>query len=365
MIQKGLKGVVAAETKLSFIDGEKGILIYRGHEAKHLALNYSFEEVAYLLWYGTLPKQEELRSLKEKMASARKLPSYIMDIIDALPPEIEMMEVLRTAVSALGTNKYGWKPEIEQGIQLTAIIPTIIAYRDRKMNGLIPIAPRADLDHVENYLNMLKGEKPSVSSLKALEAYMILTMEHGMNASTFTARVISSTESDMVSAIAGAIGAMKGPLHGGAPTGIISMLDEIQSEDNAEPWLRAKLANNERIMGFGHRVYKARDPRADALSSITKTISKDDHWLALANFVEKKAIQLLEEYKPGRRLYTNVEFYAAAVMKAIGMEPKLFTPTFSASRAVGWSAHVLEQSVDNTIYRPEADYTGFFPVLAE
>ncbi|WP_409303872.1 citrate synthase/methylcitrate synthase [Peribacillus sp. SCS-155] len=361
VVQKGLKGVVAAETELSYIDGEKGILIYRGYEANKLATSRSFEEVAYLIWYGKLPSDVELASLKTKMASARILPGYIKTIIDVLPPQMGMMEAVRTAVSALGTHKFGWKPEVEQGIELTSQIASIIAYWHRKTNHLKPVEPDSTLSHVENYLYMLKGERPTPASLKALEAYMILTLEHGMNASTFSARVIASTESDMVSAITGAIGAMKGPLHGGAPTGIISMLDEIKTEDRAQEWLRNKLDRNERIMGFGHRVYKARDPRAQALSEIANTVNTDDHWLRLASFVEKQAIKLLEEYKPGRRLYTNVEFYAAAVMKAIDMEPELFTPTFTASRVVGWSAHVVEQSEDNTIYRPESSYSGLLP----
>ncbi len=209
---------------------------------------------------------------------------------------------------------------------------------------------------------MLTGELPSFTHVKALEAYMILTMEHGMNASTFTSRVVSSTESDMVSAVTGAIGAMKGPLHGGAPTGVIDMLNEIKEKENAERWIRRKLEKKEYLMGFGHRVYKTRDPRAEVLSTICQRIGQDDAWLNLAGYVEKMAILLLNEYKPGRKLYTNVEFYAAAVMKALNMSPDLFTPTFTVSRMVGWAAHVIEQSLDNTIFRPEAKYIGNRPV---
>jgi citrate synthase len=189
---------------------------------------------------------------------------------------------------------------------------------------------------------------------------MILTAEHGMNASTFAARVTASTESDIVSAVTAAIGAMKGPLHGGAPTAVLSMLEEIQNKENAEVWIRKKLDNGEKIMGFGHRIYKKRDPRASALSEMIGGLSHDEPWLSLAHSVEEKAISLLAEYKPGRNLYTNVEFYAAAIMKAIHLEPELFTPTFTAARTVGWTAHILEQSKDNAIFRPESVYNGSF-----
>jgi citrate synthase len=271
---------------------------------------------------------------------------------------MDMMSVLRTAVSSLGTTDHGWKPTIEEAIELTAKIPTIISFRFRDLLGLDPIEPNDEFDHVKNYLYMLTGSEPSASHVKALESYMILTMEHGMNASTFTSRVVASSESDMISAVAGAIGTMKGPLHGGAPTEVISMLDEIKVKENVDAWLRSKLASGERIMGFGHRVYKTKDPRALALKEITSQIGGDDPWLELANYLERRAIELLEEYKPGRKLYTNVEFYAAAIMKAIQLDPSLFTPTFTASRIVGWTAHVLEQADDNTIYRPDAHYTG-------
>ncbi|CAH0347203.1 citrate synthase/methylcitrate synthase [Bacillus sp. CECT 9360] len=362
MVIKGLKGIPAAETSISFIDGDKGILIYRGHEASRLALSYSFEEVAYLLWKEKFPDNAELLSFKEELALARELPEYLVEMLYLLPENMEIMDVLRTCISAIGTKEYNWKPSIDQAIRLTAIMPVLIASRYRINKGLSPIEPMMDLGHTANYLYMLTGEIPTKSQEKAMDAYMILTAEHGMNASTFAARVTASTESDMVSAVTAAIGAMKGPLHGGAPTAVLNMLDEIQKEENAEVWIREKLDRNEKIMGFGHRIYKTRDPRAAALQEITRGISGDEHWLSLANSVEEKAISLLEEYKPGRKLYTNVEFYAAAIMKAIDMEAALFTPTFTAARTAGWTAHVLEQSLDNAIYRPESVYTGPFYV---
>ncbi len=360
MVQKGLKGIVAAETKISFIDGENGILVYRGFPAKQLALQFSFEEAAYFLWYGQFPNENELHIFIEALKANRDLPSYVYDLIQTLPNDMDVMNQLLTAVSALGTSEFKWKPNIAQAIRLTSIVPAIIAAIYRKNNGCQYIEPNRNLNHTENYLYMLTGQIPSPVHAKALEAYMILTMEHGMNASTFAARVISSTESDMVSAVSGAIGAMKGPLHGGAPTGVIDMLHEIQTIEKAEEWLRTKLEKQERIMGFGHRVYKTKDPRAEALREIITQIGKHDPWLQLAGYVEEKAIQLLEQYKPGRKLYTNVEFYAAAVMKALDMAPVLFTPTFTASRTVGWTAHILEQAEDNTIFRPESRYVGSF-----
>lgn len=358
MIQRGLKNVVAAETSISLVDGENGQLIYRGYNAKELALNYSFEEITYLLWYGRLPNEKEEQDFSTLLKNYRNFPAYMYQVINALPNDMDMMSQIRTAVSALGTKEFSWKPTIEQAIRLTAVIPTITAMIYRRVNGKGMILPNKQLDHVANYLYMLTGNFPSFAHTKALEAYMILTMEHGMNASTFASRVVSSTESDMVSAVTGAIGAMKGPLHGGAPTGVIDMLNEIKEKENAEAWIRQKLERKEHLMGFGHRVYKTRDPRAEALSAITKHIGKNDAWLDLASFVEELAVQLLSEYKPGRKLYTNVEFYAAAVMRAIDMSPSLFTPTFTVSRMVGWTAHIIEQSLDNTIFRPEAKYVG-------
>ncbi|WP_078411230.1 citrate synthase/methylcitrate synthase [Priestia abyssalis] len=358
---KGLEGIVAAETKVGHVDGGKGQLIYRGHWAKDLAIHYTFEEVAYLIWHDSLPNSKELAELKERMKKERKLPSYILTIMDNLPQNTESMSVLRTCISALGDSSYSWPPTIDQAIKLTSITPTIIAYWFRKQNGLDYIAPNENLDHVANYMYMITGEVPTQNSVKSLSAYFVLTIEHGMNASTFSSRVVSSTESDMVSAICASIGAMKGPLHGGAPSGVIDMLEEIGSEDNIEPWVREKLENGQKIMGFGHRVYKTHDPRAEALKVVSEQIAGSDNWFKLILQIEEVTLKLLREYKPGREIYTNVEYFAAAVMKSINLPADLFTPTFTASRIVGWTAHVLEQSADNRIYRPESHYTGLIP----
>ncbi|HET7657310.1 MAG TPA: citrate synthase/methylcitrate synthase [Bacillales bacterium] len=356
----GLEGVVAAKTALSLIDGEKGELLFRGEPAGELAKSKSFEEAAYFLWNGSFANPEQLASFKHQLAAYRELPVYLVNILDQLPDEMEMMEVLRTAVSALGVQGE-WPPQVNEAMLLTAVVPTILAYRYRNLRGEVFIHPRKDLDQAANYLYMLKGEEPNQAHVRALNAYFVLTMEHGLNASTFSARVVASTESDLFSAISGAIGTMKGPLHGGAPTGVISMLGEIGEIENAEPYLRSVLEEGGRLMGFGHRVYKTKDPRAVALKAITKELAGEDPWLDLANFVEDKAIELLEEYKPGRRLYTNVEFYAAAILRAVEMPKELYTPTFTSSRVAGWAAHVMEQAANNRIFRPKAEYIGVRP----
>ncbi|MCY7873078.1 citrate synthase CitA [Bacillus spizizenii] len=361
MVHYGLKGITCVETSISHIDGEKGRLIYRGHHAKDIALNHRFEEAAYLILFGKLPTTEELQTFEDKLAAERHLPKHIERLIQSLPNNMDDMSVLRTVVSALGENAYSFQPKTEEAIRLIAITPSIIAYRKRWTCGEQAIAPSSQYGHVENYYYMLTGEQPSEAKKKALETYMILAMEHGMNASTFSARVTLSTESDLVSAVTAALGTMKGPLHGGAPSAVTKMLEDIGEKENVEAYLTEKLEKGERLMGFGHRVYKTKDPRAEALRQKAEEVAGNDRDLDLALHVEAEAIRLLEIYKPGRKLYTNVEFYAAAVMKAIDFDDELFTPTFSASRMVGWCAHVLEQAENNMIFRPSAKYTGFIP----
>ncbi|KAF1680382.1 citrate synthase CitA [Bacillus mexicanus] len=361
MIHYGLKGITCVETAISHIDGEKGRLIYRGHHAKDIALNHSFEEAAHLILFGKLPSSEELQAFEDKLAAERHLPEHIERLIQSLPNNMDDMSVLRTVVSALGENVYAFHPKTEEAIRLIAITPSIIAYRKRWTRGEQAIAPSSQYGHVENYYYMLTGEQPSEAKKKALETYMILAMEHGMNASTFSARVTLSTESDLVSAVTAALGTMKGPLHGGAPSAVTKMLEDIGEKEQAEAYLTEKLQKGERLMGFGHRVYKTKDPRAEALRQKAEEVAGNDPDLDLALHVEAEAIRLLEIYKPGRKLYTNVEFYAAAVMKAIDFDDELFTPTFSASRMVGWCAHVLEQAENNMIFRPSAKYNGVVP----
>jgi citrate synthase len=357
----GLEGIVVAETDLSLVDGINGHLVYRGHWARDLAIHHTFEEVAHLLWYGHLPNEQELAELKARLKAERGLPAYVKTVLDQIPADVDMMSVLRTGVSALGSAAHGWPPTLEQVIALTAKLPTIVAYRYARLQGRTPVEPNPELDHTANYLYMLKGETPSQAHVRALDAYLILTQEHGMNASTFSARVVASTQSDLVSAITAAIGALKGPLHGGAPSEVTEMIEAIGTKENAEPWMRAKLEKGERLMGFGHRVYKTTDPRATALRVVAAELSADDPWFDLATHVEQVGVKLLEEYKPGRKLNTNVEFFAAAVMRAVGLDDALFTPTFAVSRVVGWCAHVLEQAANNRIIRPQSNYTGKMP----
>lgn len=360
-VHRGLRGIVVAETALSLVDGEQGRLIYRGHEAGQLARERTFEDVAHLLWLGRLPDAEESAAFAQRLAAARELPEWVVQVMTALPPEMQMMDVLRTAVSALGTPEYGWPPAVDQALTVTARLPTIVAWRHRLRQGLAPVAPRPDLGHTANYLYMLFGAEPHPAKVAALDAYLVLTAEHGMNASTFSARVTASTQSDLISALTTAIGTMKGPLHGGAPSEVESMLGEIGSPDRAEAYLRGKLERGERLMGFGHRVYKTRDPRAAALSAVARRLAGGDPRLDLATHVEDLAVRLLAEYKPGRKLYTNVEFWAAAVLKAAGLPPELYTPTFTIARVVGWAAHILEQAAENQLIRPEARYVGPLP----
>ncbi|TYS16633.1 citrate synthase/methylcitrate synthase [Rossellomorea vietnamensis] len=358
MYRQGLKGIVAAQTKISHIDGEKGILVYRGREIRELAERLSFEEGAFLLWKGYLPNTAELQELKTQLIQNRSLSQTMKDVISSLPEDMDMMSVLRTAISAEGSADFSWKPSIDQAIRLTAVIPSIIAFRGSLISKRPFHEPNKELSHVANYLYMLTGSTPSQAVVNALETYMVLTMEHGMNASAFSARVTASTESDLVSSITSAIGTMKGPLHGGAPSGVIDLLEEIGTPERAESVIREKLQKGEKLMGFGHRVYKTHDPRAIALRNKLLEESGADNSLDLALHVEETAIEVLKEVKPGRALYTNVEFYAAAIMKSINLKTELFTPTFTASRIVGWTAHVLEQAENNVIFRPQSEYVG-------
>jgi citrate synthase len=371
MTGKGLEGVVAATTSLSLVDGTAGRLVYRGYDIGDLVAHATFEETAYLLWHGRLPNASELAHLRAQMAGQRALPERVAQIIQQHDKSAEPMDVLRSAVSALGsTGDYPTPPTIEQAISLTAKMPTILATFQRHRLGQPLIASRDDLDHTANYLYLLSGTEPAPSQVRALDAYLLLTSDHGMNASTFTARVIASTLSDLISSVTGAIGALKGPLHGGAPAKVADMLEAIGTKDHAEPWLRHELEQDHRIMGFGHRVYKTDDPRSVALRKLAGELAsqQDAEWLALAHHVEDVTLRLLEEYKPGHKIYTNVEFYAAAVLRGVGLPKDFYTPTFAASRTVGWTAHVLEQVSDNRLIRPAAEYVGpldlAYPVLA-
>ncbi len=364
-IAKGLEGLVVTDTALSEVEGEQGRLIYRGYDIADLAEHATYEEVVYLLWMGHLPNRAELDSFTAQFAQHRVLSPKVIEILRALPATAEPMDVLRTGASALGAvEKLAGPVSIEHAMILTAGFPTIVAAFDRIRKGLTPLAPRADLSHAANYLYMLTGDLPSEQKTRALDTYLVLTADHGLNASTFTARVIASTLSDMGSAVVGAVGALKGPLHGGAPALVLTMLRAIGTPENAEAWLKAALDRGERLMGFGHRVYKTEDPRAKVLRKLAERTSEIE-FFRLATRVEDLALHLLHERKPEHRLYTNVEFYSAAVMHGVGLPDDLFTPTFAISRVAGWTAHVLEQMQDNRLIRPSSHYTGPWDLTVE
>src|ERR671918_840733 len=357
---EGLEGVVAASTALSHVFGEEGKLVYRGYDIHELAGQASFEEIAFLLWNGRLPSRDELTQLLRTLGQQRPLPKHVIDVIRDLPADAQPMDALRTGVSALGAgggNQFDDVPDLDEAISLTAKFPGILAAFFRLRQGLEPVTPRIEHNTAQSYLYQLFDREPEERHWRPLEVYLTLLADHGMNASTFTARVVASTGSHLCSAITGAIGALKGPLHGGAPSKVLDMLEAIGTAENVDAWLTAALDRGDRLMGFGHRVYKAEDPRAEILRGLAETASDPD-FFALSKRTEDLALAMLEERKPGRRLYTNVEFYSAAVLAAVGLPGDMFTPTFAVSRSVGWSAHVLEQMANNRLIRPQSQFVG-------
>ncbi len=352
----GLEGIVASQTAISMVDGQNGRLVYQGYVIADLAEQMSFEEVAFLLWYGHLPNRSELDALALELAGHRALTHAATMALDALPGDTDPMDVLRSVVSIQGVEHRLAKPTVPLAIHATASIPTILAMFHRRQLGLEPVRPRADLGHAANYLWMMNGKEAGSEIVQALNTYLVLLADHGMNASTFTARVIASTESDLTSALVGAVGALKGPAHGGAPSAVIEQLELIGTAENAEPWMRAARERGERFMGFGHRVYRVYDPRAKILKAMCERMNPK--FYALASKVEEIALQILHEEHPERPQSTNVEFYSAGVLQAIGLPKGYFTPTFASARVAGWSAHVLEQAAHNRIIRPQSEYIG-------
>ena len=363
----GLEGIVAAQTRLSSVDGKVGELIIAGFPVEELALHATFEETVFLLWNDALPSAEQLAAFQQELAALRALPQATQDLLKtAAAAKADPMDALRMAASTLSLSSAsaaGDDQSQRDALTLIAAFPTIVATYWRLLHGETPPEPRPDLSHAANYLYLLSDEQPSEERTRGLEAYLNTVVDHGLNASTFTARVIISTESDMISAITGAIGALKGPLHGGAPGPALDMVFEIGEASKAESIMRAKLERGERLMGFGHRVYKVRDPRAEVLSVAAERMfgsqAGDNRRLyELTRSVEQTAITLLDEYKPGRNLRTNVEFYTALLLHGLGLETALFTPTFAIGRVGGWTAHCIEQLRNNRIFRPQSTYTG-------
>ncbi len=352
----GLEGVVAAQTEISMVDGANGRLVYRGYVIADLAEDMSFEEVAHLLWHGRLPTRAELDALTLELAGSRALTQAATITLDALPKDTDPMDVLRSVVSVQGVEHRLTKPSIPLAIHATASFPTILAWFHRRQLGLAPVKPRADLSHAANYLYMLQGKESSPELVRALNTYLVLLADHGMNASTFVARVIASTDSDLASCLVGAIGALKGPAHGGAPSAVMDQLEQIGTADNAEHWMREARKRKVRFMGFGHRIYRTYDPRAKILKEMCARLNPK--FYQLASKVEETALQILHEEHPERPQATNVEFYSAGVLQAIGLPKEYFPPTFAVSRAAGWTAHVLEQSANNRLIRPQSEYIG-------
>lgn len=361
----GLEGVAVAETTIGDVRGEEGFFHYRGYNATVLARECSFEQVWHLLIEGELPDPDQTRKFREETAKLRALPAQVVKLL----PEIAHidpfvpLDALRTAVS-LVASAIGLQPTMDisaeevrqQAVRMTALVPVLLTGLYRANQGLAPVPADPDLDYAASYLQMLTGERPDEEHARAVEKYLILTMDHGFNASTFTARVIASTGADLGSALVGAIGALSGPLHGGAPSRALHTLDEIGSEDRAYDYLREKVLSGERLMGFGHRVYKTDDPRSTLLREVALQLGGEQ--AKFAQHVEQTALQVLNELKPGRRLYTNVEFYAGVVMNTAGIPRDMFTPTFASSRTVGWTAAICEQAAHNRLIRPSAIYVG-------
>ena len=366
IVRPGLEGVVAATTRLSSVDGEAGELIIAGFPLEELALKSSFEETVYLLWNDALPTAAQLAEFRAALKARRALHPVVYALLrEAAAQKADPMDALRMAASAgtLQRDGAGGKSDAyNDALSMVAKFPTIVAAYWRLRSGKEPVEPRADLDHAANYLYMLFGAEPSASQVRGLETYLNTVSDHGLNASTFTARVIMSTQSDVISAVVGAIGALKGPLHGGAPGPALDMVFEIGRVENAEPWLKTKLAKGDRLMGFGHRVYKVRDPRAAVLSAAAEIMFKsgggDMALYNLAREIETIAVRVLEEHKPGRKLQTNVEYYTALLLHGLGLSTDVFTPTFAVGRVGGWTAHCFEQQKETRIFRPQSLYSG-------
>jgi len=358
---KGLEGVIALESSICHIDGAAGELIYRGYEIDDLARNATFEEVAYLLWHGVLPDREQLDALNRQLREERPVhPDLIDHLRHHTPKDVSPMTALRTAVSMLAhydaeAEDMSREANLRKAVRLTAKLPTLVAAFDRIRKGAEPVAPRQEGSTAFDFLYMLNGEAPGRAAEKIMDAALVLHAEHGLNASTFAARVIGATLSDIYSAITGAMGALKGPLHGGANVEVMETLLELdRSGESAESFVRRKLANKEKIMGIGHRVYKTLDPRATILRDLLEGLSEEKgerKWLEMSDTIRKAV-------KEEKGLEANVDFYSASVYYLLGIEVDLYTPIFAISRMTGWTAHLLEQWADNRLIRPNAAYTG-------
>ena len=357
--KEGLEDVVAADSAICYIDGDRGVLSYRGIDIHELAEKATFEEVCYLLWEGRLPRREELEEARRQVGQERTLPQEMLELLSSLVPHLTPMDALRTMVSALAETD----PDVRdmspaanrrKSVRLTGQIATIVAAHHRLREGQPVVDPDLSLGHAEDFLRMLNGAKPTPEAVRAFDMALVLHADHELNASTFAARVTAATLADMHSAITSAIATLKGPLHGGANEAVIRMLIEIGSLERVDDYIRSKLAAKEKIMGFGHRVYHTEDPRATHLREMSRALAEssgDPRWYDMSRRVEK----LVNEEK---KLNSNVDFYSASVYYMLGIPPDLFTPIFAVSRVAGWTAHVLEQYANNRLIRPRAEYIG-------
>jgi citrate synthase len=358
---KGLEGIIANSTSLSDVLGQEGVLIYSGYNINELAGKATYEEIVYLLWHGELPNRQQLDELKRSLRNQRDLPKGVVDFLRTAPAKANPMDVMRTAISMLGL--YDDEKDIEgqaeaanerRAVSITAKIGVIAAYFHRSRQGLDLPPVRKDLDEAAHFLYLLNGEEPSAEAAKTLDVAYVLHADHGMNASTFSARVTVATLSDIYSAVTSAIGTLKGPLHGGANEGVIHMLREIGSEDKVDAWVEEALAQKKKIMGIGHRVYKVLDPRAPHLRTMAIKLSSElgePKWIRMSE-------RIAEIMKEKKGLNANVDFYSATVYYSLGVPTDMFTPIFAISRTSGWTAHVLEQLADNRLYRPLSEYVG-------
>ena len=362
VFDKGLANTIAAETQASFIDGAKGVLEYVGYDIDSLARNSTFEETVFLLWNRRLPNAAELAKLAAELRAEYDLPEAVWQMIRETPRTAHPMHMLRTLVSSLGmfdreaddnSPEANWR----KSVRLLAKTPTIVANFDRHRKGKPLVRPDATMDMATNFLNMLNGARPTVAVAKALDVCLILHADHGLNASTFAARVTISTLSDMYSAITTAIGTLKGPLHGGANEEVMHMLNEIGTMDNVEPYIKERLARKDRIMGFGHRVYKAYDPRAGYLKTFAKQIATDTGNQGLYE-MSTKIEDIMKTEVAAKGIYPNVDFFSATTYHSIGIDLDIFTCMFAVSRISGWTAHCMEQLAANRLIRPMAEYTG-------
>ncbi|WP_030745289.1 citrate synthase/methylcitrate synthase [Streptomyces sp. NRRL F-5135] len=363
---RGLAGVVVTDTALGDVRGQEGFYHYRQYSAVELAKSRAFEDVWHLMCHGALPDAAGRAEFTARTAALRQLPDDVKAVLPAVARSCGAsgpLAGLRTALSLHGASAglqplYDTDPERRRGdaLALCAAVPTLLTALYRLGQGLEPVEPREDLPYAANYLYMLTGSVPEPRRARAIERYLISTVDHGFNASTFTARVIASTGADLAACLTGAVGALSGPLHGGAPSRALDTLDAIGTVDRIEPWIRERVLAGERIMGFGHPVYRTEDPRSRLLREIAQEFGGP--LVDFAVQVEARVEAVLAELKPGRELHTNVEFYAGVVMELCGLPRAMFTPTFAAARAVGWSAHILEQAADSKIIRPAARYAG-------